>query len=582
VRTFQPAGAIPAAEPGESGFVDKLRPAWWVSTDAYGLLAIAVSWLLALIAINPIGDFPIADDWAYFSSVRELVEHGRLLYSNWAAPNLVTQIVWGSLFALPFGLSYTSLRFSTEVLALIAAGALYLTLRRFGCRPWIGLLGALVLLFNPLCFVLSASFMSDVPYTAMQSVAMLFLMGALTTGSAIQRKIGWCAAISALFCRQVGMAIPLGYGFAKLSRTRSAWRNRLLCLLPFAGFVVLQVAFQAGLRFSGLMPANYGQQVDLIVANIGHSGVLQLASGLLRFAGECLYYFGFFLLPLSLLIVAQFTHRLVQEIELSLWGWFTVIAGLLTWLGPQMPVWSNNTIEAWSLGGVDVAGVPPPAWFWPLITFLSAFGALTLIAALLVTGLMVAWQSGKPAATNALFAGMTALALLGSLALLPRGTQFDRYIIPVIPCLVIFLAMRLRADVENAQPIPRWAIGSSGVVLLVIALYSVLGTHDFLAEKRAQWTALQDLIQKDHVPRETIDADWVYNAPTAYGVYGDPKKLDGWFRSADYLVKAARRNGVVNNPLYTRVRRYPVVRWAPWAQAPGPIAVVRRKSPPAP
>jgi hypothetical protein len=582
VRSFQPAGAIAATEPGESALLQKLRPAWWVSTEARGLLAIALSWLLALIVINPIGDFPVADDWAYFSSVRDLVEHGRLVYSSWAAPNLVSQIAWGSLFALPFGVNYTSLRFSTEVLALLAAGALYLTLRRFGCRSWVALLGGLVLLFNPLCFVLSASFMSDVPYTAMQTVAILFLIGALATGSAVQRNIGWSFAVSALLCRQVGMAIPLGYGAAKLSRTRTASQNALQCFLPFAGFIVLQVLFQVGLKYSGLMPANYGQQVDFIVSNITTSGLLRLASGLFRFAGECLYYFGFFLLPLSLLIVAQFTHRLVQQIEISLWGWLIVIAVLLTWLGPQMPVWSNNTLEAWSLGGVDVAGVPPPRWFWPLITFLSAFGALTLIAALLVTALMVAWQIGKPAATIALFAGVTALALLGSLALLPSTTQFDRYIIPVIPCLVVFLCMRLRADVEKAQPIPRWAVATSGAVLLAITLYSVLGTHDFLAEKRAQWTALQDLIQKDHVPPETIDADWVYNAPTSYGVFGDPKKLDGWFRTADYLVKAARRNGVANNTLYTRVGRYPVVRWAPWAQAPGSIAVMHRATPPAP
>ncbi len=563
-------------------FLEKLRPAWWVSADGYGLLAIAVSWLLALIVINPLGDFPVADDWAYFSSVRELVEHTRLVYSNWAAPNLVSQIAWGSLFALPFGLSYTSLRFSTEVLALVAAGALYLTLRRFGCRPWVALLGALVLLFNPLSFVLSASFMSDVPYTAMQTVAMLFLVGALAGGSAAQRKIGWWTAIFALMCRQVGMAIPLGYGAAKLSRTRFDWQNAGLCFLPFAGFVVLQGLFQAGLGFSGLMPANYGQQVDFIVSNVTTSGVLQLASGLIRFAGECLYYFGFFLLPLSLLIVAQFTHRLVQEIEWSLWGWLIVFAGLLTWLGPQMPVWSNNTIEAWSLGGVDVAGVPPPVWFWPLITFLSAFGALTLIVALLVTGLMIVWQIGKTAAAIGLFAGITALSLLGSLALLPAHTQYDRYIIPVIPCLVIFLCMRLRADVQHAQPVPRWAVTASCAVLAAITTYSVLGTHDFLAEKRVQWTALQDLIQKDHVLPDTIDADWVYNAPTSYGVYGDPKKLDDWFRTADYIVKAARRDGVINRPGYVRIRRYPVVRWAPWAQAPGSIAVMHRASPPAP
>ena len=580
MRTFQPESAIVTAETGESGFLQKFRPAWWVSTDSQGLLAIAICWLLALIVINPIGDFPIADDWAYLSSVKALVEHGRLIYSNWAAPNLLSQIAWGALFALPFGVSYTALRFSTEALSLIAAGALYLTLRSFGCRPWVALLGALVLLFNPLSFVLSASFMSDVPYTAMQTVAMLFLTGGLTSGSAVKLKWGWWTAISALFCRQVGLAIPLGYGAAKLSRIRFDWRNALLCFVPFAGFVALQVLFQAGLRFSGLMSANYGQQVDFILRNVSSSGLLQLVTDVLRFGGECAYYLGIFLLPLSLLVVAQFTARLVREIAITLWGWLIIFAGLLTWLGPPMPVWSNNIILAWSLGGIEVAGVPPPDWFWPVVTFLSAFGALTLIVALTVSGLMAAWRIGKPAAAIALFAGVTALALLGSLALLPVETQFDRYIIPVVPCLVIFLCMRLRADVETAQPVPRWAVAAAGAVMVCLTCYSVLGTHDFLAEKRAQWTALQDLIQKDHVLADTIDADWVYNAPTSYGVYGNPNDLSTWFRTADYLVNAARKGGILDRPGYVRFRRYPVERWAPWAWAPGPIAVMHRTSPP--
>ena len=564
---------LPAESPAHRTLIS------WPPADRYALLLILQLWLVALIIINPTGDFPIADDWAYFSSVKALVEHGSLVYSDWAAPNLVSQFTWGALFALPFGVSYTVLRISTEVLALIAAGALYLTLRNFGCRPGVALVGALTLLFNPLAFVLSASFMSDVPYTAMQTVAILFLTAGFAGESAIQLKLGWWATIAALLCRQVGMAIPLGFGAARLSRAPFEWQNALLAFLPFAGFLALQILFQTGLGYAGILPAHFGRQIGFMLSNMRNSGFLQLSGGLLWFAVECAYYLGFFLLPLSLLVVAQFTNRIVRELALSVWGWLLAVSLLLTWFGPQMPVWSNNIIEAWSLGGVDVIGVPPPGWFWPIITFLSAFGALTLIVALLVTGLMVGWQTGKTPAAVALFAGVTALALLGSLALLPRGTQFDRYIIPVVPCLVIFLCMRLRASVENTQPIPAWARATGAATLAVLAVYSVLGTHDFLAEKRAQWVALQDLIQQDHVLPDVIDAGWVYNAPTSYGVYGDPNRIDTWFRSREFLVFSERIAEMPRLTAYSRIRTYPVSRWAPWAQAPGSIVVMHRNNP---
>ncbi len=377
------------------------------------------------------------------------------------------------------------------------------------------------------------------------------------------------------------MAIPLGFGAARLSLAPLGWQNAALSFLPFAAFVVLQILFQTGLSYFGILPADFGRQIGFMLSNVRNSGVLQLAGELPWFGVECAYYLGFFLLPLSLLVVAQFTNRIVHEVALSVWGWLLAFSLLLTWFGPQMPVWSNNIIEAWTLGGVDVQGVPPPGWFWPFISFLSAFGALTLVAALLVTGLMIAWQTGKTSAAIALFAGVTALALLGSLALLPRGTQFDRYIIPVVPCLVIFLCMRLRASVETTQPIPRWAITVSSTLLAVIAVYSILGTHDFLAEKRAQWVALQDLIQQDHVLADTIDAGWVYNAPTSFGVYGDPNRIDTWYRSREYLVFSGRIAEMPKLTGYSRIRTYPVPRWAPWAQAPGSIFVMHRNNPPA-
>jgi hypothetical protein len=59
------------------------------SRDAAALIFIALCWIAAILLVNPIGEFPCVDDWAYLKSVRALVERGEIVLSDWSAPNLI-------------------------------------------------------------------------------------------------------------------------------------------------------------------------------------------------------------------------------------------------------------------------------------------------------------------------------------------------------------------------------------------------------------------------------------------------------------------------------------------------------------
>ncbi len=81
--------------------------------DAVALIFIAACWMAAIILVNPIGEFPSVDDWSYLLAVRALVESGEIRFSDWTGANLLSHVAWGSLFALPLGVSYTTLHIST-------------------------------------------------------------------------------------------------------------------------------------------------------------------------------------------------------------------------------------------------------------------------------------------------------------------------------------------------------------------------------------------------------------------------------------------------------------------------------------
>jgi hypothetical protein len=554
----------------------RVRPGAWFDADLYPLLVILQAWVGMLVVINPLGNFPVVDDWAYFASVKALVEHGQLVFSNWTATNLISQIAWGAIFAFVFGTSYTVLRISTLLLALLGTGALYFTLRESGAGRGTALPGSLLFLFNPLVCLMSASFMSDVPYAAAQVIAMLLLLRGLKSRSKSELWSGWCVAAIALLCRQVGMAIPIGYGAARLAQVRPVWRGVLLAAVPFTAFAAIQFLFQAGLQHWHVLPADFGRQIDFMAANIANSSPLTLAENVLLLGIDCTCFLGLCLLPLSVLVIAQYTQPLPRVMAIMIWSWMTVLALVVASIEPPMREWSN---VSWTLIGPDVAGVPHSLAFWAVITTLSAFGGIALVFSLGLKAIPLFQNLRNATAIPALFSLVTAAALFGAMALLPRDKQFDRYIIPLIPCFIVFLSARAGSAPPAEQPIPRWAAIASNGLFAAIAAWSLLGTHDYFAEKRVQWAALQDLVQNDHVPPEIIDAGWTYNAPTSFGVYGDPNRTETWFRRQDYFIGSNMLPALATAKGFTPVRDYPIAHWAPWNMVPARIVILRRNQP---
>jgi len=114
---------------------------------------------------------------------RRLLEQGQLRFSDWTGPNLFGQVLWGSLFCLPFGFSFTALRLSTAVLGLVGVLATYGILRELKTSREIAAIAALILASSPIYFVLSLTFMTDVPFTAFAIASIYFFIRGMRTES---------------------------------------------------------------------------------------------------------------------------------------------------------------------------------------------------------------------------------------------------------------------------------------------------------------------------------------------------------------------------------------------------------------
>lgn len=210
-------------------------------------------WVLVALLINPRGEFPLNDDWIYAKTVKTLLAGGGLHFADMYA-NIVAQIFWGALFCLPFGFSFTALRISTLTLGLIGVLALYGVLREAGADRNTALFGALLLAFNPLYMVLSYSFMSDVPFTAVCIVSLYFIMRGFRRNTHFEVAAGLSLACLALLIRQPGLAIFVGFALAYLAK--SGWRPRNLFLAGISVMLggTVQVLWDQWMRYKHILP----------------------------------------------------------------------------------------------------------------------------------------------------------------------------------------------------------------------------------------------------------------------------------------------------------------------------------------
>ena len=208
--------------------------------DKAALLSITLITIVSTILVWPTDDIPLIDDWTYAWSVKHVLETCELRVLDWSAHYPFTQIIWGALFSHFLGFSFFTLRVSTLVLCWLGLIAFFLTLRKLSISPLFSTLGTLAFFFNPVMFVLSNTFMTDVPFVSLMNVAILWYVLWVRNRSSLYLGLGGVFAIACFLTRQIGAGlalIPLIYllqsRFLGSDRYRFSWRQLFCLLFPF-------------------------------------------------------------------------------------------------------------------------------------------------------------------------------------------------------------------------------------------------------------------------------------------------------------------------------------------------------------
>lgn len=490
------------------------------------ILVVLAAFAASAVIVPTMTDIATTDDWGYSVSVGMLVEEGTLKVFEVVAATAVGQVLWGSLFALVFGMSLGVMRLSTVVMVALGGVALFAILRMLGVSRSRSVLGMGVWLFNPLTFSLAFSFMTDAHFASVMLMSLAFYIKGLRPGEENLKivLIGSFLAGFAFLIRQQGALIPFSVGLYLLLTGKVWFRwaavKRILAVALIPAFML--VGYYVWLQWFNDVP-HVQQDFLADIERKGWEGTWLLIR---RIPVYVLFYAGLLLLPVILAIAPRWRAEpkgalFRSPITFYAFGtWAIVVVAGLYFAGRrqhEMP-FAPQFVGLGGFGPPDVIGsrqrlVERGTEFTIALTIVAAIGAIVI--GLLICRQLISERSPERA-------GFWLVAMVGvwqfvgvfppSYHYTNRGVTLDRYLLPVIAVLIIATMWSLR-DVRLFQPIAWLALAG-------VAVFSTAAERDYLVFMDAIWD-MAEYANENGVENDRLDAGSGWDGYHLYRVMVD-------------------------------------------------------------
>jgi len=468
-------------------------------TDARNAILCAAAVTAAFFLVNPFVNMPFDDDWCYSFTVRQLLNTGHITYCGWSEPLIITYSWWAALFAKCFGYSFITLRFSTLPLAVGCAVFSYLLARKADLRPTAAIFVSLTLCLSPLFLPLALSFMTDIPSLCFTLISLYALINAdqsaKTRSAILWLFAGVFFAIIGGMGRQTVWIVPLCVIPYLILVRRS---DIAFVIAGGLGILLVIVDIVLCIRWLQRQPnALFGPPLlESIRAALNHPRITITNTTVTVFTTAM------FALPAVLPFSFDSLTRFWQERKTWRSARAAIIILVLSAIIATRPEFG---MAPWLYNIVTIRGVIGPlelAGRRPIVLPLAARGIVSALV-LMTTYLFVAraaefvvdWHSAIPR-LRAFFSSSPAVTILTIFGvvyfslIVIRGAEsliFDRYCLPLIPCLAIPLLRR--RSLAFAWPF-----------LIVYCLYALASTQDNLALAKARRSAIDRLESHDDPP----------------------------------------------------------------------------------
>ena len=200
---------------------------------------------LAEIIVNPFGEFPLNDDWSYSKSVKIFLDTGNIQIGDWAAMSLAAHILWGALFAKIFGFKFFVLRFSTLIISYSTVCILFFVLKKITQTNLTALIASLCLMFNPIFFNLSNTFMTDVGFLFCVLACTACVLKFQESKSPVYFFLFFFFSLWATFTRQLGILLPFCFVVSLLFNHHKRWHYLFVSVI-FSQILIFKMILNLG------------------------------------------------------------------------------------------------------------------------------------------------------------------------------------------------------------------------------------------------------------------------------------------------------------------------------------------------
>ena len=478
------------------------------------VLAIVLAFAFSVHLVDPRGDMPLNDDWNFALATWTFAETGEFDFARLTGMSLRSQVVWGAAWTKLFGESFEVLRMSTLALSLLTLVILLRLLTRLGIERDLRLVATLALLFHPIFFWSSFTFMTHVPFLFMSLIALYCFSVGVTEDRTWLIASGSLAVVISFFIRQTGLATSIAAAIVILmTRREDRRKHALIAAAPVPLFLLLWFTTDWLVGY----PGQISEHADHLKGGIATAAMSLVSTGFSH-AGLSLMFSAIFFLPLLILAFPRKAElrKALPALLLAAIPLAWLASGMIS-RGQAIPgrfredIFGNLRLGPQTLRDHWVFGYPYPLHLPELArAFVTVTAALLALA--VVYRLAAAWreEGGSPRRFVArLSVGM---AVCGTGILVASSIFFDRYSLDALWPLAIVLALGARDE--------KGRMGLSAAALLLLAFFSISATAEYFAWNRARWEAFAWL-QGRGVTLRQMDGGYEINQYLLGGRHGE-------------------------------------------------------------
>jgi len=530
-------------------------------------LLISIIYIIVVILVNPNGEFPFGDDFAYTGPVKHMIDTGELKITDWSSMTLVGQIIIGWFVCSVFGFSYTNLRLITLFFGLLATLGIFRLSSEFSENKKHSFLAAVTVGFSAPVFMFSFSFVTDISFIALSVWAIIFYLKALKSKSILWFTFAVLINIYALLIRDLGIVLPVGFAIGYLYRYGVNIKKIMTALAPVfiiaVSFFVYQYWFENVHGPTKSMEFSRNKMITVLTSGLGYTFLIYAKNIVYSFL-----FLGFFLSPILLIRYYELRKKLSKNfrkaIEIILIIGTIVLIAIISNVNKLyidirdliMPHLFIHNIKLADIHSPDYSFVLEYSIVFELLLFaIASAGALIL----LLTFILFLKDYFAKNSFN-LFTKRSGAKELIVIILIaycfPIFSQilFERYMFLPLILVAVLLCM-------NSEKQISMIFANSLVVILAsfFIFYGVSAARDMMEHNRTRWTALDYLVNTKGILRNTIDGGFEFNAKHFYKWDFPQKEGKNWWWVYDdtYKVTWGRCDGYRTIHEYSYLRFFP-------------------------